>query len=53
MCITLVRKPEGKDHWGDEGVDGRIIVRRIFRKWAVGGWTGLSWLRIETVGEHL
>jgi hypothetical protein len=21
-----------RDHWGDPGVDGRIILRRIFRK---------------------
>jgi hypothetical protein len=26
----------------DPGVDGRIILRRIFRKWDVGVWTGLS-----------
>jgi hypothetical protein len=33
-----------RDHWGDPGVDGRIILRWIFRKWGVGVWTGLSWL---------
>jgi hypothetical protein len=37
-----------RDHWGDPGVDGRIVLRRIFRKWDVGVWTGFSWLRIET-----
>jgi hypothetical protein len=42
-----------RDHWGDPGVDGRIILRRIFRKWDVGVWTGLSWLRIKTGGENL
>jgi hypothetical protein len=42
-----------RDDWGDPGVDGRIILRRIFRKWDVGVWTGLSWLRIETDGGHL
>jgi hypothetical protein len=41
------------DHWGDPGVDGRIILRRIFRKWDVGIWTGSGWLRIETGGGHL
>jgi hypothetical protein len=25
-----------RDHWGDQGVDGRIILRQIFRKWDVG-----------------
>jgi len=50
-----VGKPEGKNHLGDsgEGEDVRIILRRIFRKWHVGAWTGWSWLRIETVGGHL
>ena len=36
---VLVRKPEGKSHLRDPGVDGRIILRWIFRKWDVGVWT--------------
>jgi hypothetical protein len=40
-------------HWGDSGVDGRIIIRWIFRKWDVGVWTGSGWLRIGTGGGHL
>jgi hypothetical protein len=42
-----------KEHWGNPGVDGRIKFRRIFRKWDMGVWTGLSWLRIGTCGGHL
>jgi hypothetical protein len=49
---VLVGKPEGRDHLGDPGVDGRII-RCIFRKWGVGVRTGSSWLRIDTGGGHL
>jgi hypothetical protein len=30
---VLVGKPEGKSHWGDQDVDGRIILRWVFRKW--------------------
>jgi len=30
-----------RDHLGDPGVDGRIILRWIFRKWDVGG--GMDW----------
>ena len=42
-----------RDHWGDPGLDGRIILRWIFRKWDVGVWTGLTWFRIGTGGGHL
>jgi len=38
---------------GDPGVDGRVIIRWIFRKWDVGVWTGSSWLRIGTGGGLL
>jgi len=33
---VLVGKPEGKNHLGDLDVDGRIILRWIFRKWDMG-----------------
>jgi hypothetical protein len=42
-----------RDHWGDQGVDGRIILRWIFWKWDVGVLTGMGWLRIETGGGNL
>jgi hypothetical protein len=29
------------------------ILGQIFRKWDVGVWIGLSWLRIEKGGENL
>jgi hypothetical protein len=29
---VVVGKPEGKNHLEDPGVDGRIILRSIFRK---------------------
>jgi len=37
----------------DPDVDGRIILRWIFRKWDVWAWTELSWLRIGTGGGHV
>jgi len=42
-----------RDNLGDPRLDGRIILRWIFRKWDVGVWTGLSWLRIGTCGKYL
>jgi hypothetical protein len=40
-------------HLGDPGVDLRIILRRIFRKWELGVQTGSIWLRIGKGGGHL
>ena len=38
---------------GDPGVDRRIILRWIFRKWDVEVWTESNWLRIGTYRGHL
>jgi hypothetical protein len=41
-----------RGHWGDQDVDGRIILKLIFRK-LEGVKTGWSWLRIGIGGGHL
>jgi hypothetical protein len=56
MYRVLVGKPEGKgplgrtSHRWEDNINLNI---NIFRKWVVGVWTGLGWLRIETGGGHL
>ena len=50
---VLVGKPEGKNHWGDQDVDGKIILRWILRKWEGVVGTGWSWLRIGTGNGRL
>ena len=51
---VLVGKPEGKRPLGrDQNVNGRIILRWIFRKLEGVMGTGWSWLRIGTGGGHL
>jgi len=42
-----------RHHLEDPGVNGRIILRRIFRKWDVGVWIRSSWLRIGTSSGHV
>jgi hypothetical protein len=42
-----------RDHWGDPDVDGRILLRWIFRKWEGFVKIGWSGLRIGTGGGHL
>jgi hypothetical protein len=32
-CRILVARPEGSDHLGDRGIDGRIILKCFFKKW--------------------
>jgi hypothetical protein len=44
---------ERKKHLEEPGVDGRIILRWIFRKWDVKAWTASMWLRIRTGSGHL
>jgi hypothetical protein len=40
------------DHLRDPGVDWKVILKWIFKKWHEA-WTGLSWLKIGTGGGFL
>ena len=42
-----------RDLLEDPGVDKRIILRWISRKWNVGLWIGFIWLRIGTGGGYV
>ena len=42
-----------RNNFEDPGVDERIILRWIFRKWNVTAWTASMWLRIGTGGGQL
>ena len=42
-----------RDDLENPGVDGRIILRLIFRKLDVRAWTGSIWLRIGRGGGNL
>ena len=53
QMIKSRRNRRERDHWGDVGVDGWIILGWISRRWDVGMWTGLGWPRIGTGGGRL
>ena len=47
--MTVVFNMRERYHLGDAGVDGRIILKWLFKKWDVGVWTGSIWLRMGRV----
>jgi len=54
VCSTYVERSGNlreRDHLEDPGVEWRIVLIWIFRKWNVGVWTGSSCLRIGTGGS--
>jgi hypothetical protein len=50
---VLVGNLKERNHLVDPGVDGRIILRRIFRKWDVRVRTVSMWLCTGTDGSHV
>jgi len=54
VCIeSWWRNRRERDHWGDLGVDGLIILGWISRRFDVGMWTGLGRPRIGIFGGRL
>jgi hypothetical protein len=46
LCLFWRGNIRERDNLEDPGIDERIILRWIFRKWDVGVWTGSMWVRM-------
>ena len=42
-----------RDHFKDLGIDERILINRVIKKWNGEPWARLLWLRIGRGGGHL
>ena len=49
----LCKNRKEREHMGDPDVEGKIILRWIFRKWDVELWTGSGWLSIGKGGGYV
>jgi hypothetical protein len=46
----LSENPKGRDHFGDLGIYGRIILKLILKLSGVGLWSGFKWFGIGSSG---
>ena len=40
--------PRERDHLEGPDIDGKTILKWIFKKWNEGAWTGMIWLKTGT-----
>ena len=58
ISVIAINRSKNRDqnpplYANSTGVDGRIILRWIFRKWEGMAWTGSIWLKTGTGGGFL
>jgi hypothetical protein len=51
--VILWAYVKGIDHMEDSAVEGRIILKLVFKMWDEEACTGLTWLRIRVSGGLL
>jgi len=51
--IFWLEYQKGRGHSEDVGIDGKIILERIFGKFGGKVWTGCIWISVRTIGGLL
>jgi hypothetical protein len=46
-----IGKPQEENHFGDQSVDNRTILKLILHKYGVRAWNRFIWLRIMSNGR--
>jgi hypothetical protein len=50
MCVEFYSEnPKGRNHLGEQVVDGRMLLTLILTEYGVKQWNGFNWPSVESI----